>query len=276
MERFHLKPVGSLPATNVLHLAIGLPLRNEAALDSLLQQLYDPASPNFHQFITPEQFTEQFGPTEQDYQAVINFARLNGLTVTATHGNRVVLDVSGPVVNVERAFQVTLRTYQHPSENRKFFAPDVEPSVDLNLSVADVSGLNNYALPHPKNLVRNPSAVPANAAPRSGSGSGGAYLGNDFRTAYAPGVTLTGAGQMVGLLQFDGFYTNDITAYETLAGRTNIPVQAVLINGVSGTPGYSGISGANSEVSLDIEMAIAMAPGLAKVMVLRGTTRTAF
>jgi len=68
-----------------------------------------------------------FGPTEQDYQAIINFAQASGLTVTATHPNRVVLDVEGTVADIERAFQVTLRVYQHPQEARTFYAPDLEP-----------------------------------------------------------------------------------------------------------------------------------------------------
>src|SRR5208282_2688901 len=61
VARFHLQPTGQLPATKSLQLAIGLPLRNEAALDDLLRQLYDPASPNFRQFLTPEEFTARFG-----------------------------------------------------------------------------------------------------------------------------------------------------------------------------------------------------------------------
>ncbi|MEI6196230.1 MAG: protease pro-enzyme activation domain-containing protein, partial [Verrucomicrobiota bacterium] len=140
-----LSAVGNFPPTNQLHLAIGLPLRNPAALDELLQQIYDPASPKFRQYLTPGQFTEQFGPTESDYQRVIAFAQSNGLTVTATHGNRVLLDVSGSVWAIEKMFNVTLRLYQHPREPREFFAPDVEPSVDLDVPLADVSGLNNYA-----------------------------------------------------------------------------------------------------------------------------------
>src|SRR5271156_4411644 len=63
-----LKPAGRLPATNVLTLAIGLPLRNNAALDSLMQQIYDPASPRYRHYLTPAEFTERFGPTKQDYQ----------------------------------------------------------------------------------------------------------------------------------------------------------------------------------------------------------------
>ncbi len=67
----------------------------------------------------------------------------------------------------------------------------------------------------------------------------------------------------MGLLQFDGFYVDDITAYETLAGRSNIVVQVVPIDGGVSTPTSDG----SGEVSLDIEMAISMAPGLTKVLV---------
>ena len=70
-----LQPTGRLSSTNSLNLAIGLPLRNQEALSDLLDQIYNPASPNYRQYLTPEQFTEQFGPTEQDYQAVIAFAQ---------------------------------------------------------------------------------------------------------------------------------------------------------------------------------------------------------
>jgi len=70
----HLTPIGRLPSTNHLNLAIGLPLRNQAALDEFLRQLYDPGSTNYHKYLAPQEFAERFGPTEQDYQAVKNFA----------------------------------------------------------------------------------------------------------------------------------------------------------------------------------------------------------
>ena len=63
------QPIGRLPATNQLRLAIGLPLRDPAGLEIFLAQVYDPASPNFRQYLTPEEFIARFGPTEQDYQA---------------------------------------------------------------------------------------------------------------------------------------------------------------------------------------------------------------
>jgi len=256
-----LQATGQLQGATNLNLAIGLPLRNQAALDSLLQQLYDPASPNYRQFLTPDEFTAQFGPTEEDYQKVVSFAQTSGLTVTRTHGNRMLVDVSGKVSDIEKAFHVTMRTYQHPVEARQFYAPDVEPTVSTNLPILHVSGLDNYFTPRPA-LHKMPAA----AKPALGSGPGGAYMGNDFRNAYVPGASQTGSGQMVGLLQFDsGFFQSDITAYETQAGLPNVPVQPVLLDGYAG-----GLGDAPDEVSLDIEMSISMAPGLSKVYVFEG------
>jgi Predicted protease len=171
--------MGRFPGTNRLNLAIGLPLRNEEALDNLLQQIYDPASPNFRQYLTPEQFTEKFGPTEQDYQALAVFMKANGFDVTVTHPNRVVLDVNGSVADIERVFHVTMRTYPHPKENRMFYAPDAEPSVDVAVPILHVSGLDNFELPHPK-LKIEPAAQTAGMTPNAGSGPGNATWATIF------------------------------------------------------------------------------------------------
>ncbi len=259
---------GLLPATNQLNLAIGLPLRDAPGLGNFLAQLYDPASPNFRQFLTPEEFTTRFGPTEQDYEAVKNFARTHGLAVTMTYSNRLVLDVAGPAAAVEKAFHISLRTYRHPTEARDFYAPDTEPMVDAAVPVVDVQGISDFSRPHPR--LHRPNAAAAKAVGRNGSApdGSGSYFGDDFRNAYVPGTTLTGAGQAVGLFEADGFYSKDITAYATAAGngRTNIVVQAVLLNGYNGVP-TPGANSGSPEVSLDIEMAMAMAPGLAKIVV---------
>ena len=253
---------GMLPGTNQLRLAIGLPLRNQAALNELLAQLYDPRSTNFQHYLTPEEFAARFGPTTNDYAAVMAFARSNHLTLAGTHGNRLLLDVLGRVEDVQRAFHVTLRTYRHPTENRDFYAPEGEPSVEGGLAVTDISGLNNYVRPRPHSQVR--------AATSHGTGSGvsGTFLGNDFRAAYLPGVTLTGVGQTVGLVQFDGFDISDIQAYAADAGLAMVPVQTVLLDGYDGTP-YD-ITGGSMEVSLDIEMVMSMAPGVSNIMVFEG------
>jgi hypothetical protein len=258
-----LKAVGDVAGTNRLSLAIGLPLRNKEALTNLLRQIYDPASTNYHHFLTPEQFARMFGPTEKDYRAVLAFANANGLEVAATHPNRMLVDVSGSVADIQKAMRVTLRMYPHPHEARRFYAPDTEPSVDLSIPILSVGGLDNYSLPQPR-LAAVPLVNGQNAAPNAGSGPSGSYMGGDFRAAYAPGVTLTGSGQVVGLLQFDGYTASDIAYYESQAGLPGVTLSNVLINGATGLPSHSG---GEVEVSLDIEMAISMAPGLSMVVV---------
>jgi len=259
----NVQPTARLSATNELRLAIGLPLRNPAALTALLAQLYDPTSPQYHQYLTVEEFTERFGPTKDDYEAVIAFAGAQGLKVTARHPNRLLLDVSGSVADIERALHLTLRLYQHPQEARIFYAPDADPSLDLQVPVLSVSGLNDYSVPRPRIVKATPlGELKSSFRPWQGSGLNGTYMGQDFRQAYAPNVALTGAGQTVGLLEFDGFYAKDIIDYEQLAGLPRVRLRTVTLDGFNGKPGPN-----NVEVALDIEVAIALAPGLSQIIV---------
>ncbi len=257
-----LTPSGRLPATNELHLAFGLSLRNADDLNRLLEEIYNPASPNFHHYLTPMEFTARFGPTAADYAAVQEFARTNGLRITGTHSGRQVLDVSATAGNIERTFHLKLVTYRHPREARDFYAPDAEPTADFPAAVLQVNGLNNYSIPQPKNIFKPASA---NIVSRNGSGAGGAYIGYDFRNAYVPGTTLTGAGQSVALLQFDGYAYNDIVAYANTAGLAMVSLTNVAVNGGVPVPG-SG----NVEVCLDIEMVMSMAPGISRIIVYEG------
>jgi hypothetical protein len=261
----NIAAVDVLPDSLQLNLSIGLPLRNQDGLTNLLEQLYDPSSPLYHRYLTPQEFTEKFGPTELNYLRLIQFVRSKGLKVVREHPNRVVLDVSGTVSDIETAFATKLKVYSHPKENRRFFAPEVEPSIEQGMSVLDISGLDNYLLPHPTSL--RSTRASGKAVPNAGSAPGGSYRGNDFRAAYAPGVALSGSGQVVGLLEFDGYYASDITTYESQAGLPSVPLQNILLNGFSGNPGAN-----NAEVALDIEVAISIAPGLSSVMVYEGTT----
>jgi len=260
--------VGPLDAATNLDLAIALPWRNAAALSKLLQAVTDPGSPQFRHYLTPAQFAEQFGPTQADYDALVAFAEVNGLTVTATHPNRMLLDVRGSVANINRAFRVTMNLFRHPTEARDFYAPDTAPTINLAVRLLGISGLDNYALPRPRHVAR-PVSLVKSGSPNAGTGPGGTYMGYDFRSAYVPGSHFDGAGQVVGLLQFDGYHASDIAYYEKQAGLASVTLSNVLLNGVTGTP--SG-GGGEVEVSLDIEMAISMAPGLSMVIVYEGAS----
>ncbi len=258
--------VGRLPGSQQLNLALTLALHNEAQLDALLNQLYDPASPNYHRFLTVEQFTAQFGPTTDDYAKAIAFAQSHGLTIANTAPNRLVLDVSGAASNIEQAFQVKMQVYQHPTENRTFYAPDVEPSVDASVPIQGVNGLNNFAPPRP--MLKHAPAGGSVRPNQTGSGPGGQFLGSDMRAAYYGGTALTGAGQAVGLFEFGPYNLDDVLRYFTTINQPlNVPIVNVLLDGVNGICGAGCDDG---EEVIDIQQSISMAPGLSAVIVYEG------
>jgi subtilase family serine protease len=240
-----------------MSLAIILPLRNQSELTNLLRRLYDPSSPDYRHFLSVAQFTQQFGPTKQDYQAVVKFARSKGFSVTNAPANRLLVHMNGTVAQINKAFHVAMTNYRHPTENRTFYSPDREPSLDLSVLVTHVAGLNNFSLPRPK-FKRAPANFRRNT---TGSGPSGAYLGSDMRAAYYGGTALTGSGQAVGLLEFDGYNMSDVTA--SFAGQRNsVPIQNVLLDGAS-----AGSDGDDGEQVLDIVQAASMAPGMSQIRV---------
>ena len=253
--------IGALPDTTILSLQIGLSLHNSNALDNLVQDIYNPVSPNFRHYLTSKEFTEMFGPTRNDYQSVISFMEAHGLKVTGTYPNRIVVDVLGDVVDIERTFHIKINVYRDLSKARTFYAPEVAATIDsLDVPISDLIGLDNYAPPRPIDL-RRPN--PGDKVEAAGTGPGGLFIGKDYRAAYAPGVTLDGTGQTVGLFEFGPYWTNDITTYEDQAGMPHAKISNVLLDGFSGIPDSGEDVG---EESLDIENAIAMAPGASFVV----------
>jgi hypothetical protein len=268
-----LKPTRRLASTTRLNLVIGLPMRNQDALKQLIQEIYNPSSPNYHKYLSSEGINLQFGPSLQDYQALIAFAETNNFKITQTHNSRMLLEISGTAANIENVFNVHMYEYKRPESNDTFYAPDVEPSINLSVPVQQIKGLNNYLNFHPNSKF---SKIKSNnsANPNGGSAVAGLYIGDDFRNAYAPGVSLNGIGQSVGLLQFDGYNSSDISKYEQTANRpTLVTLQNIYIGGFKGTPQNSG---GQSEVTLDIDMSIAMAPGLTKVVVFEAPNNTQY
>jgi hypothetical protein len=261
-----LRAIGPLAETNRLNLVVGLPLRNQAALDQLLRDLHDPASTHYHQWLTPEQFTERFGPSIEDYQKIVGFAGRHGFKITGLYSNRMMVNVDASVANIEKTFNLKMNRYPHPTENRTFYAPDSEPTVATNLPILHIAGLDNFTLPH--RLGGTPKVVPLDTNPivayATGSGPGGYFMGSDFRNAYAPGVTNTGAGQYIAIVDVGGpYYPLDVYMYQTNAGlSTNIVVTNIITTFTSNwTNALTGSSTDEGEEVLDIDMAMSMAPG---------------
>lgn len=273
------KALGQLPTSQTLRLVITLPLRNQQQLDNLLADLYNPNSPSWRHFLTVDQFTAEFGPTQDDYNAVINFANEHSLTVVATSPNRLNLDVTGTVAAIQQAFHVTMRTYQHPTENRSFFAPDREPTVDLPFQLWHIAGLDNYSIPHPAGLTKNPNANHGQPGATTGSGPSASFLGSDMRAAYYGGSSLTGSGQSLGLLEYYGTDLSDLQTYYKNAGQT-YPGSIITLLSADGTStscvdSRSGGDCDDTEQTLDMTQALGLAPGLSSLVMYVGSTDSA-
>jgi subtilase family serine protease len=265
--------MGAVGSQQRLKLAIQLPLRNQAELTQLLHDLYDPASANFHKYISVSAFTERFGATAADYNKVVAWAKAKDLTVIATTPNRRLVAVEGSVDTVNRAFQVKVNNYRHPTEGRTFYSPDREPvAVGLTVPLLQITGMTNYVLPHP--MLRHGAA-----ANLIGSGPSGEYLPSDMRAAYYGKGPLTGKGQSIGILSFDGYLARDVQLYYSKTGMVStVPIKNVLVGGFSGACTTVGSTTSSTcddgEQVLDIVNAIGMAPGIKQILFYEGSNDT--
>ena len=262
--------VGKLPATQTLRFDIVLPLRDRAGLQNFVQEVQDPASPSYHQFLTPQEFTARFGPSQEDWDALVAFAKASGFEIISGTRDARDLRLTGTVANIEKAFHVTMGLYQDLTEDRTFFAVDREPTVDLPFQIWHITGLDNDSKPHPMYVKKSdyakahgidPDKVVSHAT--TGSGPSASFLGSDMRAAYYGGTALTGSGQNIALFEFAGTDLADLTTYYKNVGQTE-PYTPTLIS----TGGYStscvdsGSSACDdTEQTLDMTQAMGMAPG---------------
>lgn len=275
------RPVGTLPANHIMNLDIVLPLRDPAGLKSFLATLYNPASPSYRHFITPKEFTRRFGPTQQHYDAVVQFAKDHGFEVTGGSRDGMEVQVRGPVSAVEATFHVAMGIYQHPTENRIFYAPDREPTVDQPFALWHVTGLDNYSIPRPLFAKKTDYARAHNLPEEdvvshatTGSGPSASFLGSDMRAAYYGGTALNGAGQNLGLLEYVGTDLADLNTYYSNVGQSNsVPITLLSTDGTS-TSCTANTGCDDTEQTLDMTQALGMAPGLSSLVMYIGSNDT--
>jgi subtilase family serine protease len=260
--------VGKLPASQTLLFDIVLPLRDRAGLQDFVQEVQSPASSSYHKFLTPQEFTARFGPSQEDWEALVAFAKASGFEIISGTREERDLRLSGSVANIEKAFHVTMGTYRDLSEDRTFFAVDREPTVDLPFQIWHITGLDNDSKPHPMYVKKSDYAKAHGIDAKkvvphatTGSGPSASFLGSDMRAAYYGGTALTGTGQTIGLFEFLGTDLADLTTYYKNVGQTE-PYTPTLIS----TGGYSTSCTASSgcddtEQTLDMTQAMGMAPG---------------
>ena len=265
---------GTLPATQSMQFDIVLPLRDRDGLHSYLQEIYDPTSPAYHAFLTPQEFTERFGPSQEDWDALVAWAETNGFQILGGTRDGRDLWLTGAVGDIEKALHVNINTYKDVAENRTFFAVDREPTVDLPFPIWHISGLDNDSKPHPLYVKKDANEQGMNSGgmaksnATTGSGPSASFLGSDMRAAYYCNGTcganaLTGTGQNIALFEFAGTDLADLTTYYHNVGQTE-PYTPTLVStgGYSTTCLYSGTKKCDDgEQNLDMTQAMGMAPG---------------
>ncbi|HVB62371.1 MAG TPA: protease pro-enzyme activation domain-containing protein, partial [Ktedonobacteraceae bacterium] len=278
------KVIAQMSSDQQVSLAIGLNLRNQAALAAYLKEIYTPHSPIYHHYLNTQTFDALYAPLPSSEAALAAYLRTQGLTVSGTYADHLVVDARGSVAQVEQAFQVQLNNYAAPNGLR-FYANANAPSLPVSLSplVASVTGLDN-AVQYSRIPLANGSAKPGFARKPGASGISCPQPGAaTVPTSYTPPQIATaynlnqlyangnlGQGQSVALLELDGYSSNDIALYASCFGGNGVSIQTIPIDG------YNEAAGSNAiEVELDMEMVLGLAPRLSALRVYEAANNLA-
>ncbi len=246
--------LGSASPQQPLDLSIGLQMRNTDELATLLHDLYNPLSSQYHHFLSPQEFSAKFAPTAEQQRQVAGYLRSQGMTVNSISSNGVLINARATAAQAEQAFQVKMNTYQIGA--RKFYANASLPTLPSSVApfILSVGGLDN-------SVTWRPRMARAGAKPLAGSGYGpneltGAY---DMKPLQQAGIQ--GDNQTVAVFELDGFQQSDIDQFvsQNNLGKPNISTQ--LVDGYDGTAGQGAI-----EVELDIEVLAEVAPHASQIV----------
>ncbi len=174
--------LGQFSPFQTIRLAIGLKPPHWAAEQRFLTAIQTKSSPLFHHYLTVAQWTKRFGPTAASQKAVVSWARKSGLTITHLYPNRLVVDVSGPVASVQKAFGVQLDNYKLGSKT--FYANNHDPVIPASLSgiVESVDGLSSLQTMFPASPgYREPASPVYSPGPVVSMGAHGAANGSHVK-----------------------------------------------------------------------------------------------
>ncbi len=250
--------IGSLAPDEMHRIVVGLVPRDPAGLEAFLEDVQNPASPNYHHFLTQDEYNARFAPAAEDEQAVVAHLEANGLAVTGRFPNRLLVAASGSVTAIERAFGVQLRAVQF--RGRRHFAAQAEPVLSASLArvITGVSGLEDLATMQPRSL-----ATASVAAPNASLGSNCCHLSpNDLRSFYADSTGLDGAGETLVIAGLYAWKSTDTTAFNNQWSLPQLPAGSGQVCAGTNNPAGCQFNVQDSiEVALDVEYAHGTAPG---------------
>ncbi len=242
--------------------------RSPAGLAAYIASLSNTASPNFHHYLTTSEFAQRFGASASSVEAVRNYFRGFGLRAGALSKGRLVLHVRGTTTEIAHAFAARVETLRRSNGALAAqLATKGTVPAPIAHDIAGVAGLStvvqpstNLVLPHAKSHVAIATTCPddggeVSAVPNSNGGYTPFQLAQlyGFNTQWANNVT--GSGQTIAIYELSSYDPGDLATYLNCYGL-NPTITPVSVDG--------GPTGAyDDEPTLDIEEAVAMAPGAA-------------
>ena len=264
-----------------MQLLLARPAETEAALDRLIDDLHNPASPHFHQWLTAEQFGAGYGPAMRDVQAVVGWLQAHGFSVNTVQPGRMMIDFSGTAAQVREAFHTEIHNLDVGGVQH--IANMTNPRVPSALSgvVRGVVSLHDFR-PH-TNFKARPGYTFSTSDGETEYAVVPADLATiyDFKPLFSAGIS--GQGQTIVVIEDTNVYsTADWTKFRAtfkLSGYTAGSFTQVHPQPASGTPNCSNpgvIAGNEGEATLDAEWASAGAPSAAIELASCADTNTTF
>jgi kumamolisin len=201
--------------------------------------------------LTREQFAATYGADPAAIAKVENFARQYGLTVVESSAARRTVVLSGTIAVMATAFGVRFANYSASGATYRGYEGGINIPDELAAVVVAVHGLDNRPAAEPRFAVAQPADLENHEA-------GGPYTPVEVATAYAFPTTSHGNGQCIGIIELGGGFR--ATDLQTFFGGLDLPVPEVVVISVDGATNSPGVSDADYEVGLDIQVAGAVAP----------------
>jgi len=248
-------PNAQVESQTRLTLAIGLAMRDRAGLDAYIEELHDRNSSNYHQWLTPVEIANEFGPSQGDYDAVVAWLQGQGIKVTQTFNHRLVIMASTRADVASRVFGVSFGTYNY--NNQTFVAAANEPSVPAQFSgiVSSITGLDTY-YGLANNLAHRDTPV-GQAGPNSLSPP---YTPANIRTAYNL-PALSASGVAMGVLSACEASTTDLNGFASTYSLPSYILNTNYFRVAVNSKGDGSDPPTDPEPTLDLEWSHALGPG---------------
>ncbi|HEV2207013.1 MAG TPA: S53 family peptidase [Candidatus Acidoferrales bacterium] len=299
--RFDRGPApASLPLERMMLLLKNTP-EQTFSLQQLLKEQQNSESPNYHKWLAPQEFGQQFGASEADIQKITAWLKSEGFTIDNVANGRNLIEFSGNAGQLQAAFHASMHKYV--IGGKQYWANENDPSIPEALApvVAGIASLNNFprtpesrlvgtfARNRAGKLIRKAAAAKSNANPQftyaggcQGTSGSNCYTVSpyDFATIYnilplwTASTPINGSGQTIAIVSDSDINKADFTNFRSLFGLPAGTLNVIYTSGSSST--VPGLTGDESEADVDTQWSGAVAPGATVDLVVSKSTQTSF